>query len=145
VEKPSERREAYRTFFQDLIDELRERHRFTGARQAQPQNWYSFASGVSGISYGLSFAQKRQVRVEVYLPNKALFDELVKEKVALDGAFGEPLEWERLDDRIASRIAVYRPGSIEDDPQTLQPSDLCDNERFCCLSDTVDPRGSKAK
>ena len=32
----------------------------------------------------------------------------------------ESLEWERLDNRRASRIVVYRPGSIEDDDRTLR-------------------------
>ncbi len=125
TEKPSERREAYRAFFQELIDELREKHNFTGARVGQPQNWYTFASGTSGVYYGCSFAQAKQVRAEVYIntgeqkSSKALFDALEKEKDALEKQFGEPLRWERLDDRSASRIAIYRPGSIEDDPETL--------------------------
>lgn len=118
--KVSERSEAYRAFFQGLIDELRERHRFTGARVGQPQNWYSFASGVAGITYGVSFAQGNQVRAELYIDtedvqaNKALFDALEAEKDVLEGRLGEPLTWERLDHRRASRIAVYRPGSIDE-------------------------------
>ena len=68
-----------------LIDELRERHAFTGARVAQSQSWYFFSSGASGISCGVSFAQGKQVRAEVYLDTgeqpstKALFDALVEE------------------------------------------------------------------
>lgn len=122
----SERREAYRVFFQDLLDQLREKHRFTGARVGQPQNWYSFASGISGITYGFSFALQGQVRAEIYIDrgeagqNKALFDTLQASREAIEREFGEPLQWERLEDRRASRIAVYRPGSIEDDTQSLQ-------------------------
>jgi hypothetical protein len=61
------RAETYRGYFQALIDELREKHHFTGARVGQPQNWYIFASGVTGIGYGTSFAQGGRVRVEVYI------------------------------------------------------------------------------
>jgi hypothetical protein len=122
--KPSERAEAYRSFFQELIDELRERHKFTGARVAQSQNWYAFASGLSSVTYGFSFAQGGQVRAEVSIAtgdaeaNKALFDALEKEKAMIESQFGEPLKWERLDHRRASRVAVYRPGTI-DEPETL--------------------------
>ena len=122
----SERREAYRAFFQDLLDQLRDSHHFTGARVGQPQNWYSFASGISGITYGFSFALKEQARTDMYIDlgdtarNKALFDALSASRETLEREFGEPLQWERLDDRRASRIAVYRQGSIESDTQSLQ-------------------------
>ena len=122
----STRAEAYRDYFQLLIDELREKHKFTGARKGQPQNWYSFASGFSGITYGASFAMGNRVRVELYIDstdaerNKDLFDRLAQEKEKIEEKFGEPFEWERLDEKRASRIAVYRPGSIGDDGETLE-------------------------
>ena len=122
----SERREAYRSFFQELIDRLREKHRFTGARAAQPQNWYSFASGMARISYGFSFASAAQVRTEVYIDrgdaatNKEIFDNLYREKDAIESVFGESLHWERLQEKRASRVAVYHKGSIEESSETLE-------------------------
>jgi hypothetical protein len=121
----SERSEAYRLFFQPLLDELREKHRFTGARVAQPQNWYSFASGIGGIQYSFSFAAKGQARAELYIDhgsadeNKSLFDALNSSREIIERDFGEPLQWERMEDRRASRVAAYRPGSIESDTQSL--------------------------
>jgi len=117
--------QAYQVFFQRLVDELRERHKFTGSRIAQPQNWASFASGVSGIVYAAAFAQGSRVRVEVYIDqgdaakNKELFDQLYHKRGEIETELGESLSWERLDDKRASRIAVYRDGSITVDDATL--------------------------
>jgi hypothetical protein len=117
--------EAYRQFFQSLIDELREKYHFTSAKAGQPQNWYSFSSGMRGVVYSASFPQGGRVRVEIYIDfgelsaNKALFDRLFSERQSIEAAFGDTLEWERLDDRRASRIASYFPGSISDPIETL--------------------------
>ena len=51
--------------------------------------------------------------------NKRVFDELYADHVRLESKVGVDLSWERLDDKRASRIAVYRPGAITDDPETL--------------------------
>jgi hypothetical protein len=118
--------EAYREFFQALIDDLQENHQFTGARVGQPQNWFAFSTGFGGISFCASFAQGGRVRVEVYIDkgdsekNKALFDALKKQQEPLETEFGNELVWERLDDKRASRIAVYREGNIESTEDELR-------------------------
>ena len=123
----SERAERYRNFFQGLIDSLREDHNFTGVRKAQPQSWYSFSAGHGQrIRYGTSFAQGGRIRVDVYIDNgdkdwnERLFDELEGRKETVETELQEPLEWERLDNRRACRIAVVRSGTIDDDAETLE-------------------------
>jgi len=117
--------ELYRNYFQALIDELREKHKFTNARIGQPQNWYSFSSGVSGITFGAVFVQGGKARTELYIDvgdgekNKALFDLLCDQKEEIHSKFGKELVWERLDDKRASRIAVYRDGAIESNEEDL--------------------------
>lgn len=122
----SEIGEKYRSYFQTLIDELREKHRFTNARAGQPQNWYSFASDQSRVyKYGTSFTASGKVRAEIYIDagdkgqNEAIFDDLLQQKSAIQQELGFELDWERLDNRRACRIAVYRDGDIEADPETL--------------------------
>ncbi len=123
---PSETKERYRTYFQGLIDELREVHKFTNAQTGQPQNWYTFASENSKVyKYSTSFAKGGRVRVEVYIDcgdkakNEQLFDCLFQRKKEIETALGLDLEWERLDNRCACRIAVYRDGDIDADSETL--------------------------
>ena len=120
--------ELYREYFQTLIDELREKYRFTNAKIGQPQNWYTFSSGTSGIHFGAVFVQGGKVRTEVYIDmgdfekNKALFDWLYMQKEEIQSKIGQesrPMEWERLDDKRASRIAVYREGAIEFNQEDL--------------------------
>ena len=122
----SEREERYRGFFQRLLDELRTEHSFTKARLAQPQSWYSFSSGISNISYEASFAQQGRVKAALYLgrsdtgQNKEIFDNLRADAKEIESEFGAPLEWERLDHRVASRIACTCNGSIDDSEEALQ-------------------------
>ena len=103
---------AYQAFFQPLMDELREKHRFTNARVAQLQSWYSFASGVSGITYGVAFANGRRLSAEIYIDvgdmdrNKIIFDYLESQVKELGS---EVLIWERLDNKRACRIRVVLP------------------------------------
>lgn len=118
-------REKYRTYFQGLIDELREKYSFTNARAGQPQNWYAFASENSRVyRYSTSFA-RGSVRVEIYIDcgdktrNECIFDCLLQQKEKIEAAIGHELNWERLDNRRACRVALYRDGDIDSDSETL--------------------------
>ena len=58
------------------------------------------------------------MRCELYIDvgdqdsNKQLFDAFHSERNQIEQEIGRKLEWERLDDKRASRIALYEPGSI---------------------------------
>ncbi len=142
----SPRLEAYRRFFQVLMDELRERHAFTGARVAQPQNWYAFTSGIQGIYYSFSFAQGGRVRAEAYIDrgdaheNKSLFDSLHKQRREIERDFEESLDWERLDDRRASRVAIYRDGKIDSSDDTLAAIRAWAIERLLRIKKVLGPK-----
>ncbi len=119
--EPSERAKKYKAFFQRLIDIMREEHHFTSSRKGQYQSWYAFSSGFAGIAYGANFTVDKKTRVEVYFGspkkemNKSLFDQLCEIKDEVEKDFGTELNWERLDNKKASRIAIYRKGSIDND------------------------------
>ncbi len=118
--------EKYQNYFQGLIDTLRDTHGFTFAKAGQPQSWYSFSSGVSGIIYGAGFSQEGKARSELYIDlgdqqkNKYVFDELHKMKEEIEGLLGEVVSWERLDNKRASRLALYTDGSIENSDSELE-------------------------
>ena len=137
--------EAYREYYQPLIDELREKHRFTGARIAQPQNWYAFSSGVAGISLCAVFGGNNKARVELYIDtgdyetNKALFDWLSGQKDIIEKKCGFPLQWERLDEKRASRVNVGRSGNIASSAEELEQIRRWQIERLLVFKKVMGP------
>ena len=143
----SELGEAYRRYFQDLIDRLREDHKFTGARKAQAQNWYAFQSGFRGITYTNTFPSGGQARVNLYIEqggveaNKSLFDALANGKQSSEAEIGEALEWEGPGNRRAAYVIFSsRPESIQDDPQTLEEIKNWSIERLLKFKKVFGPR-----
>ncbi len=142
----SPRGKRYQSFFQALIDMLRERHRFTNARRAGTRSWSSFSTGLAGIGYGASFAQGKRARVDIYIDNgdkdwnKRFFDDLEEAKTDIEARFGEPLSWERLDDKRASRIAIYSDGSIDDDDESLETTRQWMVDRLLKFREVFGPR-----
>ena len=122
----SDKSRRYKTFFQGLIDSLRERE-FTNARKALPYNSYLFSAGHGQrVRYAACLAEGKKARIEVYIDssdkdwNEHLFEQLKEQKKAIESELSERLEWEPRKDRRLSRIAASREGSIEDDQETLK-------------------------
>lgn len=143
--KPSVRGEAYREFFQSLIDRLRTQYKFTQAQKGQPSSWYTFRSGVSGIGYSVAFTTGKRIRTEAYIDNGnaswnlAMFDALFQRREEIETAFGEPLTWEQLDTRRACRIAIYRSGSIDASSQSLEEIKEWAIERLLLFKKVLSP------
>ena len=120
----SSRTERYHSYFQGLIDELREQHGFTGRRVRQGTNNHYFSSGIRGISYTAKFARNHKVYASLYIDfgtsaeNKNFFDVLKERESEINGQFDIPLKWERGETRRAA-IRLIRDGDINADESEL--------------------------
>lgn len=81
---------------------------------ATTDHWLNAATGLSGVRYAVLFC-KDFMRVEFAISrgereeNKAIFDALMRKQGVVEQRFGEPLEWERLEDRKSSRVKIESP------------------------------------
>ncbi len=132
-------------FFERLVDSMaKERVSF---RKPKPgyDNWMGMAAGPFGY-YSVAFVLGNQVRAELYLDcgdqatNKLVFDELDADRAELEDAFGEALSWERLDNRRASRVGVYRPTPDLADEQESEQARAWAAARLFRLIDVFDHR-----
>ena len=142
----SEKMERYREYFQKLIDELREKHHFTNARKGQPQSWYAFSSGTSGIVYSMSFALGNKARVDTYIDlgdydqNKKLYEFIEQDQERIEAQYGASLSWEKLEEKRACRIAAYREGSIDDDSEALEDIQKWAVDSLLKMREVIGPR-----
>ncbi|MCK4871304.1 MAG: DUF4268 domain-containing protein [Phycisphaerales bacterium] len=80
---------------------------------------------ISATSHGIHFnyvTAHGNGRVELFLArpeqaeNKAIFDELHAKRTDIEAAFGDTLDWQRLDDGVGSRVAFdITSGSVKDE------------------------------
>ena len=83
-------------------------------RRANKDHWFEFAIGRSGIVISATIStDKERIGVELYNHNdadKSAFNALHAQKDAIEQEFGEPLDWQELPTKKASRIVVYKNG-----------------------------------
>ncbi len=129
-----EREYAYISFYSGILQDLRKIASPFPVREAGPDglNWMTITRlPITGPQVGFlaySFARQGRFRVEFYIDtydkgkNKRLFDLLYRRRdeiqEELRGITGS-LEWERIDEKRASRIALYQQAAITDPPEKL--------------------------
>lgn len=120
-----EREKAYIAFFSKLLTAIRTNADFP-IKDVSPDgtNWLVVQTispkGKTCGYYTFNFTRDKRFRVEIYLDlgdqtlTKEVFDRLQLKRDLFESQIG-PLTWERLDNRRASRIAIYHDGSILDE------------------------------
>lgn len=116
----AERHILRQEFWSQLLARAKEKSSLHAGVSPSTDNWVSTSAGRSGLSYNY-VVRFHDARVEFYIDgstaaeNKRIFDALHVEKHSIEQAFGGPLEWQRLDERKASRISYVLPdGGLQD-------------------------------
>lgn len=112
--EPSARELQYRGFWEQFLPQLHATYP-DWSRSSKPStvSWLELPAKKSGVAYSLNFTGPGRLRAELYMyKGGETFPRLVEHKAEIEAAFGEPMEWEELPDRQASRIAVYTVGDV---------------------------------
>jgi len=99
-------------FWTGLLDYSRTRTKLHNNISASMYNWIGSPAGLpQGLNLNYSVRQ-HDAQVELYIDggkesgerNREIFDRIFRDKETIEERFGEPLEWERLNDKRACRI-----------------------------------------
>ena len=108
-------------FWTELLVEARKKTDLHANISAVPGSWIGASSGRSGLLLIYAFGREAP-RVELYIDtgdqvrNKGIFDQFQAACGEIEGRFGGPLGWERLDAKRACRIrADLPPASVRDE------------------------------
>lgn len=109
-------------FWKSLLEKSRHRTSLHSNLSPTIYSWIGTGAGKSGLGYNYAITNKYG-SVELYIDrgkgwedeNKQIFDDLYSNKDEIEKDFGDKLEWQRLDDRRASRIRkVYEYAGLDD-------------------------------
>lgn len=78
-------------------------------RKATTDHWYNIALGTSEANISITLVNKiNSIGIEIYIDeNKEFFDKLYKLSDEIEKDLGFKMDWQRLDDKKASRIIYY--------------------------------------
>lgn len=108
----AERHKKRLAFWESLLEKVKTKTSLHSNLSPTIYSWIGTGSGKRGLGYNYSTTYKHG-QVELYIDrgkeseeeNKKIFDELYSHKQEIEEVFGGKLEWQKLDDRRASRIS----------------------------------------
>lgn len=121
--KLAERHLLRREYWSQLLERAKKRTRLHAAISPSESSYVATSAGKRGLMYSYVIRQ-HEGGVELYIDrgaetedeSKAVFDSLAASKAEIEKAFGEPLEWQRLEGKRACRIAKrIEKGGYRDD------------------------------
>ena len=116
-------------FWSQLLERARTKTRLHSAISPGDHQWIGTGAGMSGLAYNY-VVWGREAAVELYIDrgkdadteNKAIFDALHASRNEIEKGFGGDLEWERLDNRRASRIRKTLTTGGRDSEESTWPA-----------------------
>jgi hypothetical protein len=120
----AERYHIRRQFWTSLLELARRETKLHAGASPRDYSWVGAGAGKSGLSYNYSVTQ-HGTTVELYIDrgpgageeNARIFDGLQAAKEDVEEVFGGPLDWDRLDEKRACRIAKRLAlGGYRDEP-----------------------------
>lgn len=112
-EEVSERNVIRYEFWKSLLEMAKNKTRLHAGITPSQHGWITTGAGKSGLGLAYVIGQEYW-RAELYIDrgkgsdeeNKHIFDTLLNDKAKIEVSFGGKLEWERLDNKRASRIKI---------------------------------------
>ena len=99
-------------FWNRFNDVLLSRNKPFNVRKATTDHWYDVALGTSEAKISITLVNKtNRIGIEIYInDNKELFDKLHSLSEEIQNELGFSMDWQRLDNKKASRIIYYIGG-----------------------------------
>jgi hypothetical protein len=105
-------------YWRSLLEKSNKKNSLFSAISPGHYHWIGAGAGKSGVTFNYVVTND-YVSAELYIDhdkdnghkNKLIFDQLYKQKDEIEKDLGLKLEWERLDEKRASRIAYYIEGA----------------------------------
>lgn len=100
------------SFWNRFNEVLISRNKPFNIRKATTDHWYDVALGTSEAHISITLVNKiNSIGIEIYInDNKELFDRLYSASEEIQNELGFSMDWQRLDNKKASRIIYYISG-----------------------------------
>ena len=110
----NERQEKYKAFWSAFAEYMQRNNTRFGSGTPPKGHWWSFGIGRSSFNITVTAnTRDNLIGAEIWIAedaDKLIFDHFHSDKERYESLFGEPLTWERLDDRKGSRIVIRQKG-----------------------------------